>query len=143
MALRCFDGNIDGLDYIFVDNGFLNGLTGWANGDVNYDNSVDGLDYVFIDNAYLGANGTLARGVHVAESFMPGAGGMIDPASLSEDEQLIWNHAHEFGEQYVTGFLARAGLVPEPATGISVGAMLSCGLLRRCRRRYWRRRLET
>ncbi len=48
-----FDGFVDGLDYIFVDNGFLTHSTGWANGDVNYDGFVDGLDYIFIDNAFL------------------------------------------------------------------------------------------
>ncbi len=48
-----FDGFTDGLDYIFIDNGFLSHSTGWANGDVNYDGFVDGLDYIFIDNAFL------------------------------------------------------------------------------------------
>ncbi len=54
-----FDGTVDGLDYIFADNGFLSHQTGWANGDANYDGAVDGLDYIFIDNAFLTGGPTL------------------------------------------------------------------------------------
>ena len=33
-------GNIDGSDYSLIDNGFINHLTGWYNGDFNYDGVV-------------------------------------------------------------------------------------------------------
>ena len=35
-----------------IDNGFVNHLTGWFNGDFNYDGVVDGSDYALIDNAF-------------------------------------------------------------------------------------------
>ena len=35
-----------------IDNGYLNHLTGWYNGDFNYDGVVDGSDYTLIDNAF-------------------------------------------------------------------------------------------
>ncbi len=50
------DANLDGVvnaaDYLRVDVGFFNRLTGWQNGDFNYDCVVDGSDYTMIDNAF-------------------------------------------------------------------------------------------
>ena len=46
------DGQVDGSDYSRLDNGYLNQLTGWANGDFNYDGTVDGSDYTLVDNAF-------------------------------------------------------------------------------------------
>jgi hypothetical protein len=49
------DGNgvIDFDDYALIDNGFLNGLTGYTNGDFNYDGVIDFDDYAIIDFNYL------------------------------------------------------------------------------------------
>jgi autotransporter-associated beta strand protein len=46
------DGKVNGADYTLIDNGYLNGLTGWQNGDFNYDGVVNGSDYTLIDNAF-------------------------------------------------------------------------------------------
>jgi autotransporter-associated beta strand protein len=46
------DGNVTSADYLQIDNGFNNPLTGWYNGDFNYDGVVNGDDYSLIDNAY-------------------------------------------------------------------------------------------
>ncbi len=50
------DANLDGVvnaaDYLRIDVGFYNHLTGWGNGDFNYDGVVDGSDYTLIDNAF-------------------------------------------------------------------------------------------
>jgi hypothetical protein len=46
------DGKVDGSDYSRIDNGYLNHLTGWANGDFNGDGVIDGTDYTLIDNAF-------------------------------------------------------------------------------------------
>ena len=50
------DTNLDGVvsiaDYTRIDAGFVNHLSGWANGDFNGDGVVDGSDYALIDNAY-------------------------------------------------------------------------------------------
>jgi len=45
-------GTVDGSDYSRIDNGFMQGLTGWSNGDFNYDGVIDGSDYTLIDNSY-------------------------------------------------------------------------------------------
>jgi alpha-L-arabinofuranosidase len=45
-------GHVDGTDYSRIDNGFVQGLTGWFNGDFNYDGIVNGSDYTLIDNAF-------------------------------------------------------------------------------------------
>ena len=46
------NGVIDGRDYVRLDAGYAQHLTGWANGDFNYDGVVDGSDYTLIDNAF-------------------------------------------------------------------------------------------
>ena len=45
-------GQVNAADYARIDNGFVNQLTGWANGDLNYDGVVDGSDYALADNAF-------------------------------------------------------------------------------------------
>jgi fibronectin-binding autotransporter adhesin len=54
------DGHVDGSDYSLIDNGYLNGLTGWQNGDFNYDGVVNGSDYTLIDNAFNSQGAALA-----------------------------------------------------------------------------------
>jgi hypothetical protein len=54
------DGTVDGSDYSRIDNGYLMGLTGWANGDFNYDGVINGSDYTLIDNAYNQQGASLA-----------------------------------------------------------------------------------
>jgi uncharacterized delta-60 repeat protein len=46
------NGVIDFNDYVLIDNGFNNGLSGWANGDFNEDGVVDFDDFVLIDLAF-------------------------------------------------------------------------------------------
>ena len=41
-------GVVDSSDYIAIDNGFNNQLTGWNNGDFNYDGMINGDDYALI-----------------------------------------------------------------------------------------------
>jgi hypothetical protein len=53
------DGKVDGSDYSRIDNGYLNHLSGWANGDFNYDGVVDGSDYTLIDNAFNRQRGVI------------------------------------------------------------------------------------
>jgi autotransporter-associated beta strand protein len=74
------DGAVDGSDYARIDNGFLMGMTGWANGDFNYDGVVNGSDYTLIDNAFNtqgGANPTAQVGAQIA-----GTSAVPEPASL-------------------------------------------------------------
>ena len=52
VSLQCLDGKVDATDYSRIDNGYLNHLTGWYNGDFNYDGVVNGSDYTLIDNAF-------------------------------------------------------------------------------------------
>ena len=48
------DGEVNFDDYVAIDNGFNNGLTGFSNGDFNYDGEVNFDDYVLIDLAFNG-----------------------------------------------------------------------------------------
>jgi hypothetical protein len=52
------DANLDGKinidDYIGIDNGISNGLTGWSNGDFNYDGKVNIDDYTTVIDANIG-----------------------------------------------------------------------------------------
>ncbi len=45
-------GSVDANDYLAIDNGFNQNLTGWNNGDFNYDGKINGDDYSLIDNAF-------------------------------------------------------------------------------------------
>jgi uncharacterized repeat protein (TIGR03803 family) len=46
------NGSVDASDYIAIDNGFNQNLTGWSNGDFNLDGKINGDDYTLIDNAF-------------------------------------------------------------------------------------------
>ena len=46
------EGDVTGLSYAMIDNGYNAGLTGWINGDFDYNGVIDGIDYAIIDNAY-------------------------------------------------------------------------------------------
>ena len=51
------DGQINFDDYVALDNGFNNGLTGWANGDFNSDGEINFDDYVLIDASFNAQGG--------------------------------------------------------------------------------------
>jgi hypothetical protein len=77
------DGKVDGSDYSRIDNGALNGLTGWYNGDFNYDGIVNGSDYTLIDNAYNTQGASLQASVASA----------VDSAQIAavpEPGQSMW-----------------------------------------------------
>jgi hypothetical protein len=99
------DGTVDGSDYSRIDNGYLNGLTGWFNGDFNYDGVIDGSDYTLIDNAYNTQGASLAASV-------------AGPTAVATAEVAGGTSA-----------------VPEPATlgllGVGVGSLLSSRRRRR------------
>jgi hypothetical protein len=82
------DGQVDGSDYANIDNGYLNGLTGWQNGDFNYDGAVDGSDYTLMDNAYNTQGAAISAQIAdpnaVATDQIAGASTAVpEPASLS------------------------------------------------------------
>ncbi len=60
------DGQLDASDYIQIDNGFANNLTGWFNGDFNGDGAVNGSDYTLIDDAF-NTQGAVAQ-IAISES---------------------------------------------------------------------------
>jgi autotransporter-associated beta strand protein len=78
------DGQVDGTDYSRIDNGYLQGLTGWYNGDFNYDGVINGSDYTLIDNAYNTQGASLAAQIGAAASVTAqvAAASVPEPASL-------------------------------------------------------------
>jgi T5SS/PEP-CTERM-associated repeat protein len=56
-------GTVNSADYSRIDNGYLNHLTGWQNGDFNYDNVINGSDYTLIDNAFNSQGATISAQV--------------------------------------------------------------------------------
>jgi len=81
-------GTVDGSDYTNIDNGYMNGLTGWFNGDFNYDGAVNGSDYTLMDNAYNTQGAQLSTLIASPQAvatdqiaFAPGTS-VPEPASL-------------------------------------------------------------
>jgi hypothetical protein len=76
-------GVVDGSDYSLIDNGALNGLTGWYNGDFNYDGVINGSDYTLIDNSYNTQGASLASEVATATAqIAPGTAAVPEPTTL-------------------------------------------------------------
>jgi hypothetical protein len=57
-----FNGRVNFDDYVRIDNGFNNHLTGWLNGDFNANGVVNFDDYVLIDLAFNTQSGILGPG---------------------------------------------------------------------------------
>ena len=75
-------GTVTAADYTRIDAGWVNGLTGWVNGDFNYDGTVDGSDYALMDNAFNhqggGTAAVAARAAAVPEpSTVAGVVGLL------------------------------------------------------------------
>ena len=65
--------NID--DYIRIDNGIGNRLTGWSNGDFNYDGKVNIDDYTQFIYANISNQGApFSTGPQPKRSFAPSSG---------------------------------------------------------------------
>ena len=54
-----FNGAVDAADYNIIDLGYVNHLSGWANGDADYSGAVDASDYNVIDLAFVNQHGVL------------------------------------------------------------------------------------
>ncbi len=72
-------GTISAADYLLIDNGFQNSLTGWRNGDFNYDGSINGDDYALIDNAFntQGSTTFAAAPTELIAAQLPEPAGLI------------------------------------------------------------------
>src|SRR5689334_9470265 len=121
------NGVINFDDYVRVDHGFNQHLTGWANGDFNYDGKVDFDDYVIMDLNFNQQDSSLNR----ALSFLDGSD-RSDSGMNSLALQKVEQHFAEFGEDYARDFLAA---VPEPCVSLALGGLLVSGQLCRRRRR--------
>jgi PEP-CTERM motif len=75
-------GSINASDYMQIDNGFANHLTGWHNGDFNYDGVVNGDDYTLIDNAFN------TQGANIAGISAGPAESIASPAAVPEPASL-------------------------------------------------------
>jgi hypothetical protein len=122
-----FNGRVNFDDYVKTDNGFNNHLTGWLNGDFDGNGVVNFDDYVLIDLAFNTQSGTLKRGLSFLDGSDRSLAGMNDPALLR-----IQQHAQQFGDGYVQGFLSA---VPEPTALGASGVFAAVSILSRRRRR--------
>jgi hypothetical protein len=121
-----FNGRVNFDDYVKIDNGFNNHLTGWFNGDFDLNGTVNFDDYVLIDLAFNTQSGTLGRALSFADGSDRSSAGMNDPALRS-----VMQHASQFGSDYTSGLLAA---VPEPASFVFSGIATSLAMLARRRR---------
>jgi hypothetical protein len=98
-----FNGRVNFDDYVRIDNGFNNHLTGWLNGDFDLNGTINFDDYVLIDLAFNTQSGTLGR----ALSYLG------DPSSSATDPavRMLAKHAQQYGDAYAEHFIAA---VPEP-----------------------------
>jgi autotransporter-associated beta strand protein len=69
-------GSVTSADYTAIDNGFLNTLTGWQNGDFNYDGVVNGSDYTLIDNAFNMQGANLSSEIAAPTALIAGGSGV-------------------------------------------------------------------
>jgi T5SS/PEP-CTERM-associated repeat protein len=120
-----FNGTVNFDDYVRIDNGFNNHLSGWVNGDFDLNGAVNFDDYVLIDLAFNTQSGTLGRALSFLDGSDRSDDGMSEPA-LRRARQ----HFEQFGSDYANHFLAA---VPEPTGAAGVVAM-SLHALRRRRR---------
>ena len=98
-----FNGRINFDDYVRLDNGFNNHLSGWMNGDFDGNGQVNFDDYVLIDLAFNTQGQTLGSAIQLASNAEPSR--RIDTCISGAD------------------FLLPA-VVPEPAMGCWIGFAL-------------------
>src|SRR5204863_836413 len=77
------DGKINIDDYIKIDNGIANILTGWSNGDFNYDGKVNIDDYTQFIDANIGTQGGAFPSSSSAETRVPSVEAVAVPEASS------------------------------------------------------------
>ncbi|CAN5683804.1 hypothetical protein BH09PLA1_BH09PLA1_24600 [soil metagenome] len=124
------DADLNGIvnfdDYSRIDGGFNNGGNKWSRGDFDYNGVINFDDYSLIDLAFNTQSGSLRRAMSFLDGDDRSDAGMEGPAL-----QLVIAHFEQFGEAYASSFLSA---VPEPASLMLFGAMISVRTLRRRRR---------
>jgi hypothetical protein len=108
------DGRVTFDDYVKIDTGFNQQLTGWLNGDFNYSGGVSFDDYVLIDIAFNQQNGTLSRAIDWISGDDRSESGRTADGVLEAIE-----HFEQFGLPYAHAFLAA---VPEPGSVLAAAA---------------------
>jgi hypothetical protein len=99
-------------DYARIDNGFLGGLSGWANGDFDGNQTIDFDDYAMIDASFNLQDGTVSRAVAYLLGIDRSPSGM-DALPLVK----VWEHYDQFGQAYADAFLQA---IPEPAGAVMI-----------------------
>jgi len=113
-------------DYAHIDNGFNNGLGGWANGDFDGNGVINFDDYALIDLAFNQQGNSLARAMAYLDGGDPSGRGM-DGVALG----LVKQHLADFGPGYANSFL---NAVPEPGSVLSISVLAVASFGRRRRR---------
>jgi hypothetical protein len=123
-----FNGRVNFDDYVRIDNGFNNHLSGWLNGDFDLNGTINFDDYVLIDLAFNTQTGTLGRALSFLDGSDRSAHGMSDAAL-----RRVQQHFEQFGEAYARGLLAA---VPEPTALVFAGVVTLAAMSARRRSRF-------
>ena len=76
-------GFVDSSDYSRIDNGFVQHLTGWNNGDFNYDGVVNGSDYTLIDNTFNTQGAAISSELASPTAQIAGTAAVPEPTSVA------------------------------------------------------------
>jgi hypothetical protein len=118
-----FNGKVNFDDYVRIDNGFNNHLTGWINGDFDLNGQINFDDYVLIDLAFSTQSGTLGRALRFLDGSDRDGADFTDPAL-----RRLHQHFEQFGDGYARSFLSA---VPEPGALWSACSPVSLMVMRR------------
>lgn len=103
-------GSIDATDYSLIDNGYVNGLSGWINGDYDHSGAINATDYAWIDNSYVNQSGALGpmRSSGTRSSAAEELFGSWK-YDLGTAEEMIQRHQKQFGSEYDDALEAISG----------------------------------
>jgi GH35 family endo-1,4-beta-xylanase len=121
-----FNGQVNFDDYVRIDNGFNNGLSGWLNGDFDGNGAVNFDDYVLIDLAFNTQDGTLGRALRFLDGSDRSDSGMNGNAL-----QRVATDFDRFGIDYAQHLLSA---VPEPLSPTLAGMVTLVTMMNRRRK---------